>query len=62
LEDSIIFLRNLEGDFSVIEVAPTPRAGEERRMDFVALPKNSLTYLLNIGVIGRNSLRRALSK
>jgi len=25
-------------------------------MDFAALPKNSLTYLLNIGAMGRNSL------
>ena len=62
LEDSIIFLRDLEGDFSVIEVAPTPKAGENSRMDFAALPKNSLTYLLNIGAMGRNTLRQALAE
>jgi len=27
LEESILFLRDLEGDFSVIEVAPTPKWG-----------------------------------
>jgi two-component system phosphate regulon sensor histidine kinase PhoR len=62
LEDSIIFLRNLDGDLSVIEVAPTPKVSEKSRMDLTTLPKKSLTYLLNIGAMGRNSLRQALSE
>ena len=62
LEDACVFLKDLEGGFSVIEVAPAPKAGEPARLDFTPLPRNSLSYLLNIGVTGRAALRRALSE
>jgi len=62
IEDACIFLRDLEGDFSVIEVAPQPKRGEQSRLAFSALPKNSLSYLLNIGAVGRTSLRKTLSE
>ncbi|HLE13567.1 MAG TPA: ATP-binding protein [Anaerolineales bacterium] len=59
LENTCVFLRDLEGDFSVIEVAPEPRQNSPA---FSTLPKNSLTYLLKIGMVGRNSLRKSLSE
>jgi two-component system phosphate regulon sensor histidine kinase PhoR len=62
LEDACLFLKDLEGGFSVIEVAPTPGTGETNKLAFTALPKNSLSYLLNIGVTGKTALRNALSE
>lgn len=62
LEDACIFLRDLEGTFSVIEVAPRPKSDNGDSLSFHALPKNSLTYLLNIGVVGRTTLRDQLSE
>lgn len=62
LEDACVFLKDLEGGFSVIEAAPQPKPGEAARLAFSALPKNSLTYLLNIGAIGREALREALAE
>ena len=62
IEDACIFLRDLGGDFSVIEVVPQPKTGEQSRLAFSALPKNSLSYLLNIGAVGRTSLRKTLSE
>jgi two-component system phosphate regulon sensor histidine kinase PhoR len=62
LEDVCVFLRDLEGTFSVIEVAPHGKVRDQDSLSFSVLPKNSLTYLLNIGAIERSSLRRALSE
>jgi PAS domain S-box-containing protein len=62
LEDACIFLRDLEGSFSVIEVAPHPKPEDKDSLGFHTLPKNSLTYLLNIGVVGRESLRESLAE
>lgn len=62
LQDACVFLKDLEGSFSVIEAAPPPKPGENARHSFLALPKNSLTYLLNIGAIGREALREALAE
>jgi PAS domain S-box-containing protein len=62
LEDACVFLKDLDGGFSVIEVAPPPKSGEGGGLAFSALPKNSLSYLLNIGAIGRDALRRTLSE
>lgn len=62
LEDACIFLRDLEGSFSVVEVAPHPTPNDHDSLSFQTLPQNSLTYLLNIGVVGRESLREALEK
>ncbi len=62
LEDACIFLRDLEGGFSVIEVAPHPKPEDQESLAFQPLPKNSLTYLLNIGAVGRESLRETLAE
>jgi PAS domain S-box-containing protein len=59
LEHACVFLRDLAGDFSVIEVAPEPRQGTSA---YNTLPKNSLTYLLKIGMVGRSALRKALTE
>jgi two-component system phosphate regulon sensor histidine kinase PhoR len=62
LEDACIFLRDLEGSFSVIEVAPHPNPKDHETLSFRTLPQNSLTYLLNIGAVGRESLRETLAE
>jgi PAS domain S-box-containing protein len=62
LEDACIFLRDLDGTFSVVEVAPHPKPGDQDPLSFQTLPQNSLTYLLNIGAVGRESLRDTLSE
>ncbi len=62
LEDACIFLRDLDGSFSVVEVAPHPKEPEQVSSTFQALPQNSLTYLLNIGAVGRESLRETLAE
>jgi PAS domain S-box-containing protein len=59
LENTCVFLRDLEGDFSVLEVTPEP--GQDST-SFSTLPKNSLTYLLKIGMVGRNSLQKSLAE
>jgi len=62
LEDACIFLRDLDDSFSVVEVAPHPKPEEQDPLSFQTLPKNSLTYLLNIGAVGRESLRETLAE
>jgi two-component system phosphate regulon sensor histidine kinase PhoR len=62
LEDACIFLSDLDGSFSVIEVSPHPRPEDQNQLSFTSLPKNSLKYLLNIGAVGRDSLRETLSE
>ena len=62
LEDACIFLRDLDGSFSVVEVAPYPKPEDQDLLSFQTLPQNSLTYLLNIGAVGRESLRDTLSE
>jgi PAS domain S-box-containing protein len=62
LEDACVFLRDLEGAFSVVEVAPHPKPEDADPLSFQTLPQNSLTYLLNIGAVGRESLRDNLTE
>ncbi|UCD40851.1 MAG: PAS domain S-box protein [Chloroflexota bacterium] len=62
LEDACVFLRDLDGSFSVIEVAPHPKPGDHDLLTFQTLPQNSLTYLLNIGAVGIDSLRETLAE
>jgi PAS domain S-box-containing protein len=62
LQDACIFLRDLDGSFSVIEVAPYPSPDSRDSLSFNTLPQNSLTYLLNIGASGRNELREKLAE
>jgi PAS domain S-box-containing protein len=63
LDDTCVFLSDLEGDYSIIEVAPQPITEGESRMAFSPLPRSSLDYLLRVGgVIERSTLRKALSE
>jgi PAS domain S-box-containing protein len=62
LEDACIFLRDLDDSFSVVEVAPHPKPEDPDPLSFQTLPQNSLTYLLNIGAVGRESLRETLAE
>jgi two-component system NtrC family sensor kinase len=62
LEDTCVFFSDLKGDFSVIEVSPKERAGEESPLSIAALPRSSLEYLLNVGEVEKSSLRKALSE
>ncbi|MEM2126422.1 MAG: ATP-binding protein [Candidatus Methanosuratincola sp.] len=57
-----VLLRDLEGSFSVIEVAPQGEEWEQKFHTNVVLPKNSLTYLLSVGMIERASVRKVLSE
>jgi len=62
LEETCVFLRDLDEDFSVIEVYTRSGLGISKMADYPVLPRTSLTYLLRIGAIERVSLREALSE
>ena len=62
LEDTCVFLRDFDGDFSVIEVAPQESIQKNGSLSFPVLPKSSLTFLLRIGAVEKSSLRDALSE
>lgn len=62
LGETCVFLRDLDGDFSVIELSSQSEITEIPLIEYPVLPRTSLTYLLKIGAIERNSLRRALSE
>lgn len=62
LEDTCVFLRDFDGDFSVIEVSPSESIQSDKTLSFPVLPKSSLTYLLRIGVAEKSTLREALSE
>ncbi|HJW91174.1 MAG TPA: ATP-binding protein [Anaerolineales bacterium] len=62
LENVCAFLRDLGGEFSVIQIAPQGNISSLESPGFSTLPKNSLAYLLNVGAVERTSLRRSLSE
>ncbi len=62
LEESCVFLRDADGHFSTIEVAPRRALTSEHPLSFSVLPRTSLNYLLRIGEVERSSLRQALSE
>jgi two-component system NtrC family sensor kinase len=62
LEESCVFLRDADGVFSTIEVAPHRALTSEHPLSFSTLPRSSLNYLLRIGEVERSSLRQALSE
>jgi len=62
LEDTCVFLRDFDGDFSVIEVAPKESINPGDDRTFPVLPKTSLTFLLRIGAVEKSSLSEALSE
>jgi PAS domain S-box-containing protein len=61
LEDTCVFLCDINGDFSVIEVAPHTRISTNPRPQIPTLPRSSLQYLLKIGREEKASLARALT-
>ena len=63
LEDTCVFFRDLEGAFSVTEVAPREKLKGLPPISFSVLPMSSLTFLLKMGgEVGRSSLRKALAE
>jgi two-component system, NtrC family, sensor kinase len=62
LEFVSVFLKDLEGNFSVVEIAPQVSGGSDRFNPKVFLPKNSLRFLLDVGIIERTSVRTVLSE
>jgi len=61
LEESCVFLVDLEGTFSIIQVAPRPPVDGRVYPMFSPLPMSSLSYLLNMGgAVERSALREAL--
>jgi two-component system NtrC family sensor kinase len=62
LQETCVFLRDVHGDFSVIEVEPKPKTGETTNQTYPTLPRSSLKYLLNMGdAIERTALVKQLS-
>lgn len=63
LEDACVFLRDLEGDFSVIQTSSqADESSDHQPLSFSVLPRTSLAYLLKIGAVERNTLREQLSE
>ena len=62
LEEAVVFLRDPEGVFSVVEVSFNQQGKQPERPEFPILPRSSLTYLLKIGVVERETLLRALAQ
>ena len=62
LEEAVVFLRDPEGDFSVVEVSFSQQGKQHDNLEFPFLPRSSLTYLLKIGVVERETLLQALSQ
>ncbi len=62
LEEAVVFLRDPEGDFSVVEVGFSQQEKQHDKPEFPFLPRSSLTYLLKIGVVERVTLLQALSQ
>ncbi len=61
LEESCVFLVDLEGSFSIIQVAPRPPVDGRSYPLFSPLPMSSLSYLLHMGgAVERSALREAL--
>jgi hypothetical protein len=62
LEETCVFLRDVDGEFSVIEAYSRSGMDASTLHAYPVLPRTSLTYLLRIGAIERISLRQALTE
>src|SRR5512136_2602289 len=62
LEEAVVFLRDQEGDFSVVEVSFSQQGRQHERPELPVLPRSSLTYLLKIGAVERGTLLQSLSQ
>ncbi len=61
LQDCCVFLKDHEGNISVIEVAPLSNMKAQETLKSTPLPRSSFTYLIKIGDMEKGSLREALS-
>ncbi|OGO28587.1 MAG: hypothetical protein A2Z16_07615 [Chloroflexi bacterium RBG_16_54_18] len=62
LEETCVFLRDAQGDFSVIQAAFPPGLSHPPSNSYPILPRSSLTYLLRLGVVERKSLLHSLAE
>jgi PAS domain S-box-containing protein len=62
LQDVCVFVRDQNGDFTIIDAAPRVKIHEQQSFTNHPLPRSSISYLLEIGEIERTSLRQALSE
>jgi two-component system NtrC family sensor kinase len=62
LQETCVFLRDVEGDFSIIHAAFPPGSVNPPVVAYPILPRSSLTYLLKVGAIERISLLESLSE
>lgn len=60
IEDACIFFSDIEGDFSVVEVAPKGKILNIAPVQLPPLPRSSLEFLLKIGGDERASIAEAL--
>jgi len=60
LQDTCVFFRDQNGDFTVIDVAPQIREENHQSFTTHVLPRSSISYLVEIGDIEKVSLRTAL--
>jgi PAS domain S-box-containing protein len=62
LQETSVFLRDLSGEFSVIEVASQDNLHGQQARSYPILPRSSLNYLLRIGATERSTLRKELAQ
>ncbi len=62
LQDVCVFIRDQNGDFTIIDAAPRIKILGQQSFTNHPLPRSSISYLLEIGEIERTSLRQALSE
>lgn len=63
LDEAVVFIADMEGDYSIVEVSPKPASNDVPSVSYLPLPRTSLSYLLNMGeAVERNALRRALAE
>ena len=60
VQDACVFLRDQNGDFTVIDVSPQVDLANQQSFTNHLLPRSSISYLLEIGDIEKVSLRDAL--
>ncbi|HSF81119.1 MAG TPA: ATP-binding protein [Anaerolineales bacterium] len=62
LEEACVFLADMTGDYSIVEISPSQVDRDGNVNSFAPLPRSSLSYLLNMGeAVERDALRNALT-
>ncbi len=62
LEEAVVFFRDQDGEFSVVESSFNEGVKDRDKLDFPVLPRSSLTYLMKVGAIERGALLQSLSQ